>query len=193
MDAPPDHRRIRIYKVGGSLFDWPELFDRLTALLTSESGRPLLVSGGGAAADVVREWDRLHQLGDRRAHRLAITSLRLGEAFLADGLAGATIVTDRQQAAAAWTMQRLPILCVEEFLNAEEAAGAEPLPASWNVTSDSIAAWIAGRWPAELVLLKSTTPEFAREPFVDRYFPIACRTVRAAEWLDLHTGRRGRL
>ncbi|MGC1274619.1 MAG: hypothetical protein WBC44_13015 [Planctomycetaceae bacterium] len=193
MDAPSDDRRVHIYKVGGSLFDWPELFDRLTALLAGEPGRPLLVSGGGAPADVVREWDRVHRLGERRAHRLALTSLRLGEAFLADGLAGATIVTDREQAAAAWSMQRLPILCAEAFLNSEEAAGAEPLPASWDVTSDSIAAWIAGRWPADLVLLKSTSPDFAREPFVDRHFPIARRPLREAEWLDLHTGRRGRL
>ncbi|HEX6984384.1 MAG TPA: hypothetical protein VF170_03355, partial [Planctomycetaceae bacterium] len=156
-DEPP----VRVYKVGGSLFDWPELFGRLAALLASEPGRPLLVSGGGAAADVVRDWDRVHRLGERRAHRLAVTSLRLGEAFLADGLPGGTVVTSRDEAAAAWSAGRLPVLNVETFLTDEEAAGAEPLPASWDVTSDSIAAWVAWRWPADLVLLKSATPRTA--------------------------------
>jgi aspartokinase-like uncharacterized kinase len=168
------------------------LFLRLEALLRSEPGRPLLVSGGGGAADVVREWDRVHRLGDERAHRLAVKSLRLGEAFLADGLAGAVIAESRADAAAAWAAGRVPVLCAGRFLDAEEPTAAEPLPRCWDVTSDSIAAWVSARWPADLVLLKSTTPDAAAELFVDPYFVKLIGRVRRAEWIDLRGGRRGR-
>lgn len=184
-------RPVRVYKVGGSLFEWPELFDRLAALLREEGGRPLLVSGGGAAADVVREWDRVHRLGEERAHRLAIKSLCLGEAFLADGLNGAVIVAGRDDAEDAWRAGRVPILCADRFLAAEEAVDEAPLPHRWDVTSDSIAAWVAARWPAELVLLKSASPRRARVPFVDPFFANVIGRVRHAGWVDLRTGERG--
>jgi aspartokinase-like uncharacterized kinase len=100
----PGERPVVVYKVGGSLFDWPELFPRLMSFFHNEPTRPLIVSGGGGAADVVREWDRIHRLGDVRSHRLAIVSLSLGSAFLADGL-GARLVSDRRGAATAWSAQ----------------------------------------------------------------------------------------
>ena len=184
---------VRVYKVGGSLFDWPELFCRLASFLEAEPGRPLLVAGGGAAADVVREWDRVFRLGEGRAHRLAVRSLGLTEAFLADGLPGAEVVRDRGEAERVWAEGRVPILRAETFLAAEVAAGVEPLPASWDVTSDSIAAWVAWRWPAGLVLLKSAACDDGPEPFVDRHFGQIAGEVASAEWVDLRTGRRGRV
>lgn len=191
-DPIPDTPHVRVYKVGGNLFEWPELFPRLETLLRSEPGWPLLVSGGGAAADVIREWDRVHGLSDERAHRLAVKSLRLGEAFLTDGLPGAVLVCGREDAASAWAAGHLPILCADRFLDVEESSAAVPLPHSWDVTSDSIAAWVAARWPADLVLLKSTTPDAAAGSFVDPYFAKIAGRVRRAEWIDLRTGRRGR-
>lgn len=184
-------RPVRVCKVGGSLFEWPELFDRLAALLREDDGRPLLVSGGGAASDVVRDWDRVHGLGEERAHRLAIKSLCLGEAFLADGLDEAVIVASRRDAEEAWRTGRVPILCVDRFLAAEEALDEAPLPHCWDVTSDSIAAWVAARWAAELVLLKSASPRRARGPFVDPNFATVVSRVGRAGWIDLRTGERG--
>jgi aspartokinase-like uncharacterized kinase len=185
-----DESSIAVYKIGGSLFDLPDLFDRLTALFQVEQTRPLVVAGGGGAADLVREWDRLHRLGESRSHRLAIQSLSLGAAFLADGLDG-RVVADRESAQAAWSANQIPFLDVAVFLENEVTAGAEPLPASWDVTSDSIAAWIAERWPARLVLVKSTSPESALDRYVDPYFAVACARLERVEWIDLRGGERG--
>ncbi len=196
MDDNSEQRSVCVYKVGGSLFDWPELFDRLGAVLDREQRRPLLVSGGGAAADVVREWDRIHQLGERRAHRLAMQAMELGAAFLATGLNRIVPVTGRCAAKAAWAEGRWPVLNAGAFLESDEfqtVAGSAMLPASWDVTSDSIAAAIAVRWPADLVLLKSTSPAAAREPFVDRHFPIVRGPLQRAEWFNLRTGQQGAL
>jgi aspartokinase-like uncharacterized kinase len=185
-----DESPIAVYKIGGSLFDLPDLFDRLNALFRNERTRPLVVAGGGGAADLVREWDRLHGLGESRSHRLAIQSLSLGAAFLADGLNGA-IVADRESAEAAWSEARIPVLDVAGFLERETTAGADPLPASWDVTSDSIAAWVAERWPARLALVKSASPESALLPYVDPYFAAACAGLARVEWIDLRGGERG--
>lgn len=190
MQADADDRPVTVYKVGGSLFDWPPLFERLSAFLESEHARPLIVSGGGGMADVVRGWDRVHDLGELRAHRLAIASLSMGGEFLADGL-GAVIVRNREHASAAWAAGNVAVLDARFFLEQEAIRGIEPLPASWNVTSDSIAAWIAGRWPAKLVLLKSVAPHLADAPYVDAFFDNASQHVRSAEWVDLRSGVRG--
>lgn len=182
---------VTVYKVGGSLFDWPDLFPRLADLLRRSGGRPLLVSGGGAAADVVRDWDRVHGLGDEQAHRLAIKSLCLGEAFLAAGLGELPVVHDREGAAEAWRRGQIPVLCTDRFLAEEEAASDSTLPHRWSVTSDSIAAWVAERWPAGLVLLKSTSPDGAVDSFVDPYFQKAAERVLSKGWVDLRTGASG--
>lgn len=157
----PAGQRTTVYKVGGSLLTLPDLSERLRDLLDRrQERRPLLIVGGGTVADVVRGWDRLHGLGEERAHRLALTSLRLNEALLAELLPRACIVNGRDEAADAWSDDRFPILSAENFLAREETSVApgERLPHTWDVTSDSIAAWVVLRWPAdELILLKSVS------------------------------------
>ena len=184
--------QVTVYKVGGSLFDMPDLFIHLKELLRDQSTRPLIVAGGGGAADVVREWDRIHGLGESRSHRLAILSLSLGTAFLADGLGG-RVVSDRDEASAAWAAKQIPVLDVAKFLEREALEGATLLPASWEVTSDSIAAWVAERWPARLALVKSASSGRARDPYVDPYFAQASVNLDQVEWINLRDGERGHI
>ena len=52
---------------------------------------------------------------------------------------------------------RIPVLAPRRFLDEVDARSPDPLPPSWDVTSDTIAARLAVRLgAAELVLLKST-------------------------------------
>lgn len=196
---------VVLYKLGGSLLDLPELSNRLTSLLERRrTARPLVVVGGGAAADLVREWDRKHSLGDEPAHRLALRAMQLNERLLAALLPRATVVSTREAAAAAWSESRLAIVSAFDFLAAEEATlrsesgtsaaatswAGRPLPHTWDVTSDSIAAWIALRWPAdEVVLLKSTAPppKWRSEPgdFVDRHFREMAASLPHVDALNL--------
>ena len=180
-----------VCKIGGSLFEWPELFPRLAALLASESRQVLLIAGGGQPADIVRDWDRRHCLGAKRAHRLAIRSMRLGEALLADGLPGAVVVSDIPEATRAWENGSPPILNVEAWLAGEAAENQPMLPASWDVTSDSIAACVARRWNADLLLVKSTSPQQANGQFVDRRFAEFARDLHV-DWHNLRSAKRGR-
>src|SRR5260370_31880678 len=73
-----------VVKIGGSLFDWPELKPRLQQYLATLSGTNfILIPGGGHAADAVRELDRVHFLGEDAAHWLALHALTANAPFLA--------------------------------------------------------------------------------------------------------------
>lgn len=188
--------RIVVYKIGGSLLNLPDLEPRLRRLFEQRAGsRPLLVAGGGEAADMVRRWDEVHRLGEERAHWLALKSLELNEALLHELLPNTNIVGTRCQAETAWQTERMPILCSRRFLADEEQAADTCLPHNWAVTSDSIAAWITLRWPAdELVLVKSTGPASCRltnanvsPPLVDPYLRELLPSLPAASCVNLRS------
>jgi 5-(aminomethyl)-3-furanmethanol phosphate kinase len=163
-------------KVGGSLFDLPDLAARLRAWLARLStGRVLLVPGGGPTADIVRALDRLHALGEEAAHWLAVRALTLNAYFLQNLLPEAAVVRqphDPPRAGAA-----LAVLDPHPFLREDEGRPG-CLPHRWEVTSDALAARAAVVAGARrLVLLKSVTvpegmgwDEAGRRGLVDGWF-----------------------
>ena len=139
--------KLTVAKVGGSLFDLPDLRERLTGWTRGLPGPVLLVPGGGEGADVIRRLDRRHQLGEELAHWLALRVLAVNAQFLA-GLLD-TGVVPRPVASG------VTVLDAHEFCLADEdRPGA--LGHTWNVTSDAVAARVAEIAGADLVLLKST-------------------------------------
>jgi aspartokinase-like uncharacterized kinase len=188
-----DRVPITVYKVGGSLLDLPELAERLYALLWSRSHtRPLLIAGGGAAANLVREWDSIHQLGEERSHWLALKSMELNEAVLTSIAPSGLRVGTRKEAEAAWKAEQVPILALLDAVFDDEIA-AIPFPHTWDLTSDTLAAWVALCWQAEeLVLLKSVAlPEGLPidagfdAGLVDRYFAAVASRLPRIGWLNL--------
>lgn len=176
---------VVVLKLGGSLFDLPDLAVKVRQVLNHLDGDlPLLICGGGAAADLVRQWHRDFQLDEEQAHWLALEAIRLNQRLLLELLPECELVASRESAAAAWQRERVPLLDLAAFVHAEESslAQAERLPHIWDVTSDSLAGWIAIRWPARrLVLLKSAELPITDGPLnfraavdlglVDAHFP----------------------
>src|SRR5207248_2464665 len=82
-----------VVKVGGSLYDLPDLGPRLHAFLRSlDRPEVLLIPGGGPTADVVRDLDRRHGLGEETAHWLALHALAVNAHFLAALVPGGAVV-----------------------------------------------------------------------------------------------------
>lgn len=145
-----------VVKVGGSLFDWPELGPRLRQWLAAQPTRAIvLVPGGGPTADVIRQLDERHRLGEERSHWLALRAMALNARFLLELLPNGVVVEHLKDCAANWRENAFPILDAHAFCLDD---GGQPgcLPACWAVTSDSVAARAAVVAGARrLVLLKS--------------------------------------
>jgi aspartokinase-like uncharacterized kinase len=170
-----------IVKVGGSLFDLPDLGSRLRRWLDGlRTPNAILVPGGGASADLVRAWDRRFCLGEEQAHWLALRALTFNAHFLAALVPGACVVEYLQACHGLFAAGRLPIMDMHAWALADEQQ-ADPLPHCWEVSSDSLAAHLAVRaGAAELILLKSTPlpdgmdwSSAAEQGLVDPYFPTA--------------------
>ncbi len=170
-----------VVKVGGSLFDLPDLGDRLTRWLAQTGlSTVLFVPGGGPTADFVRDLDRRYRLGEEVAHWLALHTLTLNAYMLAALVPDCEVVPD---ANAAPDNRRAILDCFAFALDDEKRP--DHLPHLWTVTSDSIAARTAKLAQAKrLYLLKSVTlphaaawTESARRGFVDPYFPLAAQDL----------------
>lgn len=153
-----------VLKFGGSLSRGPGLAD-LAASLGDQArhSRLLLVPGGGAFADVVRDHYRRYRLGETAAHRMALLAMDQYGYLLAELVPGSAAVQDLGAARWAAAGGHLAILLPCSLL-----MQADPLPHSWQVTSDSLAAWIAGVVAApRLVLLKDVDGLYAEDPRQD--------------------------
>ncbi len=175
MSGSEQADELVVVKVGGSLFDLPDLGPRLRAWLGRlDAGRVLLVPGGGPTADVVRTFDRLHALGDETSHWLAIRALTVNAHFLQALLPGAIMVRDPH---CAREHRAVCVLDPYPFLQVDEGRPG-CLPHRWEVTSDAIAARAAAVSGARrLILLKSVTvpagmswEEAGARGLVDRWF-----------------------
>lgn len=185
--------QLVVFKVGGSLLDLPNLGGVLEELIALRpDAAPLLVLGGGATADLVRRWDRIHDLGETRAHWLAVRSLGLNEAFLRELLPHCRSVSSRTEVIAHSRDRRIALLDTLRFLELDEQQ-ADSLPHCWDVTSDSIAAHVAIRFEAtELVLVKSVpligTPTLhvaQKSGLVDRHFSELAGRIPRISWVNL--------
>jgi len=114
----------------------------------------------------VRELDRRVPLSATAAHWMAILAMDQYAWFLADTLASGVVVDGPESIANALYARRIPVLAASRWLQR-----ADPLPHSWDVTSDSIAAWVAGAVSARtLVVIKP--PGASGPAVVDPHFAV---------------------
>ena len=141
-----------VVKLGGSVMSDGHLFDAALRAIDKYAlrSRLLIVPGGGAFADAVRELDRRESLSDDAAHWMAVRAMDQSADVVAHRMADAVVVNSENAISNAHMSGRVPVLAPSHWLQE-----SDPLPHSWDVTSDSIAAWIAGRLKApHLVLIK---------------------------------------
>ena len=107
-------------------------------------------------------------MGDAAAHWMAVLAMDQYAELLAAKLPCACRVETLDEARAALSVGRVPVLAPARWLRQ-----ADPLPRSWDVTSDSIAAWVAGQAGAStLVLVKAPGATGALvDPYFERALP----------------------
>lgn len=189
---------LRVIKLGGSLLDLPDLPDRFNQYRQWLAGqgehRLLLVVGGGVAADTVRHYNQLYDLGDHDGHWLAIRAMAFNTHCVARILGGCEVVASAEDCDEAWQRGRVAVVDPLFWLQRMEEKGLV-IPHRWSFTSDSIAAAIAVDLQAcVLTLLKSTLPlqpvsiaQASATGLVDGDFPEACRGAACIELVNLRT------
>jgi aspartokinase-like uncharacterized kinase len=141
-----------VVKVGGGLLAHPAHLDAALAELAAAAREiPLLVVPGGAAfADAVRDADRRIGLSNDAAHWMAVLAMDQYGHLIASRMSNARLIVRSTDAVSTLKDGQIPVLAPYQWMRE-----ADPLPHSWDVTSDSISAWVAGQVGAErLVLVK---------------------------------------
>ena len=157
----PRRDGLTVIKIGGSCAGSLDL-RRWTGAVAACAGRIVVVPGGGPFADAVRAAQPMMGFDDAAAHHMALLGMeQFGRALAsfdrrltpADSMAGLRRAL-RERKVPVWMPARMVM----------RAAG---IPASWKVTSDSLAAWLAEKLRASrLLLLKQV--ELSRDPIAVR-------------------------
>jgi 5-(aminomethyl)-3-furanmethanol phosphate kinase len=158
---------ISVVKIGGGLTAIPDALDRVCAAVTevSQEHRLLVVPGGGPFADSVRDFQGQFAVSNDAAHWMALLAMDQFGYVLAEKIAGCVLLDEPGAVAAAVMPGRVGVLAPSRWMRS-----ADVLPHSWDVTSDSIAAFVAGALEAaRLILIKPTGTANA----VDPYFRLA--------------------
>jgi aspartokinase-like uncharacterized kinase len=133
-----------VVKLGGSLFDTPELIAWMQSLAVYSKQIPIvIVPGGGPFADQVRTADIYYNLKDKTAHQMALLAMKQFGLLLADIEPTAKLINQNEKVTSA-----LSIWLPDDSLLAESK-----LPHSWDISSDSIALWLASKLAAQQLLL----------------------------------------
>jgi aspartokinase-like uncharacterized kinase len=139
-----------IVKIGGSLASYPEKLRTLCAKLNevSKKHRLIVVPGGSEFADVVRSLDERFSLSCGVSHRMAILGMDQYGFLLSDLIIHSVAVSKLDKIKYFLDLGKFPIFLPSHLLLEED-----PLENSWNVTSDTIAVYLAHRLEVGTVLL----------------------------------------
>jgi aspartokinase-like uncharacterized kinase len=161
-----------IVKLGGSLADSAGL---TLWLETLSQIHVVIVPGGGPFADAVRNAQARWHFDGLTAHHMAILAMRQYGRMLT-GLCPRLLAASSLKGLAQQRGQ------AKVWLPSPEALDAAGIPASWDITSDSLAAWLAGQMDATHLLLVKSVTELDR-PAAGRC-PMTFTEAAGAGWVD---------
>src|SRR5450759_3482601 len=139
-----------VIKVGGSIALHPEKLRALCTKISEESKkhRLIVVPGGGEFADTVRTLDKQFSLSCSVSHKMAVLGMDQYGLMLSDLIPNSVTVSKLEEVKYFLDKSKLPIFLPSNLLLSED-----PLENSWEVTSDSIAVYLAHRMQVHKVLL----------------------------------------
>ncbi|TKT69362.1 dihydroneopterin aldolase [Aquamicrobium sp. LC103] len=148
--------RRAVVKLGGSIAG-SEAMDNWIAAITAASFPIVIVPGGGPYADVVRETQKAMGFSDGAAHAMAILAMEQFGHVLCDRderFVAARTLSDIENAPAP---EAVPV-----WFPSETVLPAAEIPMSWDVTSDSLAAWLTSKIGADSLLLVKQSDAFSQ-------------------------------
>ena len=144
-----------VVKIGGSLF--PSYAIELAEKLKNTSS--VIILGGGEFANLIRKYSDEIQLSNETSHWTAIDCMDITAKLVCDKVKSARLAFSPKEVYDISDEGFTPIFIVSEFLKREN-----PFECSWDVTSDSIAAYVAHLLNANLLIVTDVNGIYTQEP-----------------------------
>lgn len=145
----------QVVKIGGSLF--PNYAIDLAKKL--ENTNSLIVLGGGEFANLIRKYDSEINFSQETNHWTAIDCMDIIAKLVNDKVESTKLAYSIDDAIAISDEGFTPIFVVSKFLREDD-----PFECSWDVTSDSIAAYISHLLNANLLIVTNVNGIYTQEP-----------------------------
>lgn len=145
----------QVVKIGGSLF--PNYAIDLAKQLKGTDS--LIVLGGGEFANLIRKYDSEISFSQETNHWTAIDCMDIIAKLVNDKVDSTKLAYSIDEAKKISDDGFTPIFIVSEFLRSED-----PFECSWDVTSDSIAAYVSHLLNANLLIVTNVNGIYTQEP-----------------------------
>ena len=145
----------QVVKIGGSLFP----VHAIELVKQLKGSKSLVILGGGEFANLIREYDSQVNFSDETNHWTAIDCMDIIAKLVDDKVDSSKLAYYLDEADKISDDGLTPIFVVSEFLRSED-----PFECSWDVTSDSIAAYIAHSLNANLLIVTNVNGIYTQEP-----------------------------
>ena len=163
-----------VVKVGGSLAAAEALLFWLDMLSCYGNGKVVIVPGGGPFSELVHESQSYWKFDDSSAHYMALLAMTQFGLMLSGMQPSLVPVESKQDIVKVLANSGVPIWLPTDMVTSDNS-----IEHSWDVTSDSLAAWLATRLGASrLLLVKSVetdnsmpVQELVHQGVVDASFP----------------------
>ena len=145
----------QVVKIGGSLF--PDYAIELVKKLKNTDS--LIILGGGEFANLIRQYDSTQSFSAEVTHYTAIDCMDIIAKLVDDKVDSAKLAFSIDEIDEISNEGFTPIFVVSDFLKRDD-----PFECSWDVTSDSIAAYVAHLLNANLFIVTNVNGIYTQEP-----------------------------
>ena len=145
----------QVVKIGGSLF--PDYAIELAEQLNNTNS--LIILGGGEFANLIRKYDSTQNFSSEVTHFTAIDCMDIIAKLVNDKVDSTKMAFSIDEINEISDDGFTPIFVVSDFLKKED-----PFECSWDVTSDSIAAYVAHIFNANLFIVTNVNGIYTQEP-----------------------------
>ena len=145
----------QVVKIGGSLFP-DHAIDLAKKLKNTDS---VIILGGGEFANLIRRYDDEQNFSEETNHWTAIDCMDIIAKLVNDKVDSAKLAYSIDEVEQISNEGFTPIFVVSEFLRCED-----PFECSWDVTSDSIAAYVSHLLNAKLLIVTNVNGIYTQEP-----------------------------
>ena len=145
----------QVVKIGGSLI--PNYAIELAEQL--EKSNSVIILGGGEFANLIRRYDEEIHFTEHTNHWRAIDCMDIIAKLVNDKVESTKLAFSIEEVNKISDEGLTPIFVVSDFLKRED-----PFECSWDVTSDSIAAYVAHLLNANLLIVTNVNGIYTQEP-----------------------------